>query len=170
MHKRLLIWSTVVLAGGAWVGCDSSPPPNERAPQTRPTTTVQESPPADQPPAEREQPPGDVPEPQPATAQEQPAEPELPKYLKVTSLYDRKQAADVRIRIEPGNRLILDTRNVQRIRIDRSALPLQPDRSIVLRLDGQGIEWRADSQVTEFERSANGDWSPVKPSETRRRR
>ena len=168
MHRSLLICGLVLMVS-AWLGCEGSPPPANDSPQARPTP-VTEAETAETPPMRAETSPEDAGTAQEGAGGEKPPEPELPKYLKVMSLYDRGHSAEVDIRIEPGNRLILDTRNVQRIRIDRAELPLNPDRSIVLRLDGQGIEWRADSEVSVFERSPNGYWAPVKPTDARRRR
>lgn len=58
---------------------------------------------------------------------------------------------------------MIETRNVQRLHIDRDTSPLDRNRSVALILDGQGLEWLARSKVVEFERSPNGVWMPVKP-------
>ncbi len=88
---------------------------------------------------------------------------ESPEYVAVVEHYRPTAPASVRAATERGNRLVIETRNVKRLRIERSKLPLDPERSIALELDGQGIEWLRYSQVTEFERSTNGDWKPVRP-------
>jgi hypothetical protein len=59
-------------------------------------------------------------------------------------------------------RLVIDTHNVRRILIDRERAPLLLNRSVVLRLDGQGIEWTADSRTRVFERSINGEWGAAR--------
>ncbi len=89
-------------------------------------------------------------------------EPSVSEYLTVLERYEPQKPATARAQTGPGNRLTIDTRNVRRLRIDRDAVPLRADRNIVLQLDGQGFEWLAGSRVTEFERSDNGVWSPVK--------
>ena len=64
---------------------------------------------------------------------------------------------------EADRRLVIETRNVRRLRIDRQRAELSQRRSVALQIDGQGLEWLARSQVSEFERSVNGEWKPVKP-------
>ncbi len=80
-------------------------------------------------------------------------EPSVSEYLTVLERYEPQKPATARAQTGPGNRLTIDTRD---------AVPLRADRNIVLQLDGQGFEWLAGSRVTEFERSDNGVWSPVK--------
>lgn len=135
-----------------------APPPTAEAPDHPPPTT----PPAEPEPAA---PPADdaaVAEPMPPAP---PAEPAIPAYLAVLNRFDPAQTVMATAHTGPGNRLVVDTRNVRRLRIDRAALPLQRGAAIVLRLDGQPIEWLADSEVTVFERSINGDWTPVRPAQ-----
>ena len=134
-------------------GCDSGPPPADRRPQTRPTPSG-EPPPAPtttSAPVTRA-----VPEPA-AT------EPEPPEWVTILARFDPHERARVRVHTEAGNQLVLETRNVQRLRIDRDLVPLDHRRSISLQLDGQGIEWRVKSEVCEFERTVNGEWQAVKP-------
>ena len=97
---------------------------------------------------------------------EQPAprEPAPPPNLTVLERFDAGQPTAAEARPGPANRLVIDTRNVRRLRIDRAALPLRSEQVIILRLDGQPFEWLADSDVTEFERSVNGAWAPVRPA------
>jgi hypothetical protein len=141
----------VVLVGTVILvpGCESQPPAGERKPQSRPAEKPLEEPRGESPPAE----PRDT----------EPAEPELPEYLTLLERFDRTRAVQLEVLSAAGRRLAIDTHNVRRLRIDRAQLPLQRDRSIALILDGQGIEWRADSKVVEFERSENGVWMPVTP-------
>ncbi len=91
------------------------------------------------------------------------AEPELPEYVMLLERYQPGQPAVVRVLTEGQSRLVIETRNVRRLRIDRDRVPLDRAHSIALQLDGQGIEWLAKSDVIEFERSPNGDWGPFKP-------
>jgi hypothetical protein len=134
-------------------GCESQPPAGAQRPQSRPT--------AGKPVAPTPEPPGAaVAEPAEPAA---PAEPELPNYLTLVARIDARQPARAEVLGAAEQRLAVNTHNVKRLRIERGRLPFRKDRSIALILDGQGIEWRADSKVVEFERSPNGAWMPVKP-------
>jgi hypothetical protein len=149
-------------------GCDGAPPPADRQPQDRlapPQAQVPTPPVATQPAT---QPVATQPTTQPATTQPEEAEPETPDYLTILDRFNSRERASASARVEPGNRLVIDTRNVRRLRIERRELPLDARRTIVLQLDGQGIEWLAKSRVVEFERSPNGEWMPVKPSRSGR--
>ena len=97
----------------------------------------------------------------PATTQPAEAPPPIPDYLKVLELYDDTEPAYVEISITSPRRMVIETRNVRKIHIDRKRLPMNTRHNIILRLDGQGIEWTAKSKTEEFERSINGDWSPL---------
>lgn len=96
------------------------------------------------------------------------AEPEPPSYVAVVDQYEAGRPGRVRAAITAPNKLELETRNVKRLRITREGLPLPRDRSIVLRIDGQGIEWTRDYLAVELERSPAGVWEvthlrPAKP-------
>jgi len=151
------LWAAILLTG-----CEGAPPATSRAPQTRP---AEGQPPASsQPvagPASKSAGAPGVTAP-PAT---QPAaqEPELPEYVTLVERFNPRQPPAVRVRTEEPSRLVIETRNVRRLRIDRTRLPLDRRHSIALQLDGQGIEWLPKSEVVEFERSPNGDWGPFKP-------
>jgi len=154
-HTTLL---TTGLLVGLLTGCESAPPPSRpRNPTTaaQPAPTTAPTTPAGRPATEPAQ-------------QPTPSEAPVSAYLTVLEPYDPQRPVAARGQSATGNRLIIDTRNVRRLRIDRDALPLRADRHIVLQLDGQGFEWLAGSQVTEFERSDNGVWSAVKPNSTSR--
>lgn len=162
MRARAMTFVTVCQATTAALilllpACDSAPPAGNRKPQSRPTA------PTTQPTTA----PATAPNVKPAPP---PAEPELPEYLEIIARFDGQAPATVRIEDAAGHRLALDTRNVRRLRIERDQLPLERGRSIALILDGQGIEWRADSEVVEFERSPNGRWIPVDPKDAAPRR
>lgn len=92
----------------------------------------------------------------------QPEGPPLPEYLEIRSRVHDGKVAQVRSQILSGGRLVIDTDNVTRLRIRRELLDLPTRRSVILRLDGQVIEWTAGSPVSEFERSSNGVWTPVR--------
>ena len=102
---------------------------------------------------------------QPPHADDADQQPKLPDYLKIVERHDASEPGHVDFRITSRRRLEIETRNVRRLRIERSLLPMDTDGSIVLRLDGQGIEWTARSTTVEFERSANGAWTPVREQE-----
>lgn len=95
-------------------------------------------------------------------------EPKPPSYVAVVDQYEAGRPGRVRAKITAPSKLELETGNVRRLRITREGLPLPRDRSIVLRIDGQGIEWTRDYLVVELERSPAGVWEvthlrPVKP-------
>ncbi len=153
-------------------GCDSAPPPAGRVPQSSPATepgrpAVPEKPaasvPVTTPPAASvpatTQPPASV----PAATQPAAPEPELPDYVEILERFDPQRPASVTVHAEASNRLVVLTRNVRRMRIDRERVPLDRRRSISLQLDGQGMEWLARSPVDEFIRSVNGPWDVAKP-------
>lgn len=168
--SKLVAWGLALVLGGAGcllVGCESEQPaaPHTQPtpPTARPSTNAAPSPTpiAAAPTPAATQPTEPPPATEPATTK--PAEPELPKYLKLVERYDAAAQAEVKVVEAEGRRLTLTTQNVKRLRIDRVESPLVRGRSINLRLDGQPLEWLANSPVTEFERSANGVWAPVKP-------
>lgn len=98
---------------------------------------------------------GDVEKPRP--------QPKIPDFLRIVRRTHDDKRASVRARIEKPRRLVLETDNVTRVRIDRRELELPRGRSITIRIDGQGIEWTPRYDVVELERTAGGVWSPVKP-------
>jgi len=140
--------------------CDSAPP-GPRQPQSRPADTLPA--PVDSQPATTKT------TTQPATKPAIP-EPSHPPYLLILDRFRPHQKTAAEARVEPGRRLVIDTTNVRRMRIERSKLPMDGHGRIILRLDGQGILWPADSRVVEFERSQNGDWMPIRPSQRAKRR
>ena len=150
MPRRWWAVGVLVVPVLLMVACDGSPPATQRQPQTRPV--MPETAPVEEP--------ASVP------VETQPVDPELPEYLAVSGRFDARAAIGVQVMKAEGHRVALETQNVQRLHIDRGRLPVRQDRSIALILDGQGIEWLASSPVTEFERSENGVWAPVKPVRT----
>lgn len=143
-------WVGWGMAAVLLAGCESAPlakPGSEK-----PVTTAPTSAPASQPAAS-----------QPAATQPAQVEPELPEYLTIVERIEPQERATAEARVEPGNRLVIETRNVRRLRVERDKVPLNLRRSIALELDTQGIEWLARSTAVEFERSVNGEWTAVKP-------
>ena len=98
---------------------------------------------------------GDVENPRP--------QPKIPDFLRIVQRTHDDKRASVRARIEKPRRLVLETDNVTRVRIDRRELGLPRSRSITIRIDGQGIEWTPRYDVVELKRTIDGVWSPVKP-------
>ncbi len=141
--------------------CDTAPPAADRRPDSRPTATAPDAPQHE--PAAKSQPTGPPEAPTDQETPPGPEEPELPEYVTIVARYDVQQRAAAEVRVEPGNRLVVNTRNVSRLHIDRDRVPLDRRRSISLQLDGQGLEWLAGSKVVEFERSVNGEWRPARP-------
>jgi hypothetical protein len=88
-------------------------------------------------------------------------EPKTPRYLAIVEQVDADQDAKVQATIRPPTGLELETENVKRLRITREGLPLVQNRSIVLRIDGQGIEWTRHYVAVELERSSAGTWTVI---------
>ncbi|MBU0638766.1 MAG: hypothetical protein KKB50_07875 [Planctomycetes bacterium] len=103
----------------------------------------------------------------PASDDEQAKEDEqrIPDYVTVLERFQRGDPVTVHAQTTAPVRLVIETENVRRLRIDRRLLKLDRNGSIVLRLDGQGIEWTPRWQTVEFERSPSGAWTPVKKIE-----
>ncbi len=89
-------------------------------------------------------------------------QPKIPDYVTVLERIEGDSPVRVSGRVTDTSRLIIDTRNVRRMRISRSKLTLARSRSIPLEIDGQVFELRATTGVVEMERSRNGEWSSVK--------
>ncbi len=89
-------------------------------------------------------------------------EPKTPRYVSIVEQLHSGQDARVTATIELPTKLELTTDNVSRLRITREGLPLARDRSIVLRIDGQGIEWTRQYLAVELERSSAGVWTVVR--------
>jgi hypothetical protein len=138
-------------------------PPVALAPATAPSAPPAIALKLEEPQPENPPPPAPAPEAvQPPQAPAAPAEQELPPYLQVVERIRPLEPAEVHVDASSPERLVIETRNVRRIRIDREHAPLALNRSVVLRLDGQGIEWTADSRAREFERSVNGEWGAAR--------
>lgn len=175
-RPRSQVVPTVLLA--ALVLCVPAPFGCERAPRagvtaTQPRTSAPQQQPAEQPapggagsssaPAEAEPPPTTRPEPVPIDMDEpQQPEPPLPPYVFVVERIDPHQRGRVRANTVAPNRLELTTDNVRRLRLTRERLPLSRHRSIVLRIDGQGIEWTPKCLAVELQRSPAGAWTVVR--------
>ena len=100
----------------------------------------------------------------PAIELETPEEPEprTPRYLEIVEPVHPDRDSKIRATIVSPTKLELETDNIKRLRITREGLPLARDRSIVLRIDGQGIEWTRKYLAVELERSSAGVWEVVR--------
>lgn len=135
-------------------GAQSAAPPSEPADATGPEP--RDSARADvSPETDASANAGDVENPRP--------QPKIPDFLRIVQRTHDDKRASVRARIEKPRRLVLETDNVTRVRIDRRELGLPRSRSITIRIDGQGIEWTPRYDVVELKRTIDGVWSPVKP-------
>jgi len=93
-----------------------------------------------------------------------PEEPELqlPRYLEIVEEVDPARQSEIEVTVTAPRRLELNTRNVKLLRLTREGLPLTRNRSIVLQIDGQGIEWTPKCVAVELERSPAGEWTVVR--------
>lgn len=89
-------------------------------------------------------------------------QPKIPDYVTILERIEGGSPVRVSGRVTDTSRLIIDTRNVRRMRISRSKLTFARSRSIPLEIDGQVFELRATTGTVEMERSRNGEWSKVK--------
>ena len=89
-------------------------------------------------------------------------EPKTPRYLAIVEQVHPDRDPKVRATIVSPTKLELETDNIKRLRITREGLPLASNRSIVLRIDGQGIEWTREYLAVELERSSAGVWTVVR--------
>jgi cytoskeletal protein RodZ len=88
--------------------------------------------------------------------------PELPRYLEIIEEIDPAREPSIEATVAPPQKLELNTRNVKLLRLTREGLPLTRNRSIVLQIDGQGIEWTPKYVAVELERSPAGAWTVVR--------
>ncbi len=134
--------------------------PAPAAPPSRSTIDpLDPPPPPRQPPAANLRP---VAEP-PATFAESgaPDDPneDFPAGITVLESIQRSDPTSVSLERDVENRVIVVTRNVRRLRLQRSAMNVAADRRAVLRIDNQGFEWTTDVPVLELERSRGGEWT-----------
>jgi hypothetical protein len=158
--------ATLALACGFVLVCCTQPngPAVEATPARSGAAERHETAPATQPPdrSGQAEPRDRSAEPtQPRIDMETPEEPEprTPRYLAIVEQIHSDREASVRATIRSPTKLELETDNVKRLRITREGLPLVQNRSIVLRIDGQGIEWTRHYTAVELERSSAGTWT-----------
>lgn len=150
----------------------SRPPPSPPPPASSAAPTPAPTPARDAAPPPQVPPPQDptiaprtpsAPPPSGRGAPRAPEPPPPPAFTRVLARFKDTEPASVRATRIDDQQLVIVTENVQRLFIDRGDVPLDTSRSIALMLDGQPVEWLSTSKVTEFERSVNGKWSPVRP-------
>lgn len=130
-------------------------PPVETPPAAPPSSTpaaAPPAPPAAPPAAATTTPPRGVP------PRGVPVDP-VPEYVEVLEVIDPGGLTRVRAQADPPARIVVETQNVQRLRMRRERLSLARDRSVALKLDGQTFEWTRATPIVEFARSANGTWA-----------
>lgn len=131
-------------------------PPDAEAP----ASTQRATPPATAPATTR---PTSAPSPESRPAPE--SADKLPPYVDRIIALDASHPHWLKASTRSPNTVLLDAHNLKRIRITRAALPfaLRADQSVSIQVDGQGIEWLAQRDTIELERSAAGVWSVRKP-------
>ncbi|MBW7906028.1 MAG: hypothetical protein LC135_17330 [Phycisphaerae bacterium] len=82
-------------------------------------------------------------------------------YLRILELRSAAEPPVVTPRLEGEQVLVLETRNVQRLRITREHLAIRRDRSVILRIDGQNFEWTRRYDSIELHRDQNGFWNII---------
>lgn len=161
----LLCSLTLVCCQRPTTRVEATAPPKENQPAEPPPAVVArpvQQPPAVQPtPAPTHDPPSAAP---PSNINmDQPAESKPPPpFLAVVEEINPARRSTVTAELHPPRKLVVNTTNVKRLRLTRERLPLTHSRSIVLRIDDQGIEWTSKHVAIELERSAAGEWTVVK--------
>jgi hypothetical protein len=84
-----------------------------------------------------------------------------PPYARILKEIDPRGRTQLVTGVSKPRTLSIDTTNVQRLLVTREGLPLARNRSVVLRIDGKGIEWTPKYESLELERSSSGDWQVV---------
>jgi hypothetical protein len=84
-------------------------------------------------------------------------------WVQVMKFFNEGDKAGVEARWEEGNRITLDTHNVRYLSLDLGQLPVDRRKSVILRLDGHGIQLSGRHwPVVEFERGQAGTWRLVR--------
>lgn len=168
-HVSLVLAASLLMTA---TGCRQQAKPPVAVPESQPTATAQpQTMPVEESPATQE------------VAQTQPAE--RPRHFEVTELGeikpDRKLSADqplailsksngqkqsrLRAVLKSDTLLVIDTENVQALRLDLLNLPREQGGRLVLHIDGQGIEITGKkNQIIYLQRSSVGEWSFGRPA------
>ncbi len=87
-----------------------------------------------------------------------PSPPAWPTYVSLLAKLEDGEPASMTVTAETQRSLSLTTRNVSRFRIQRDGSPLSYGTNVILRIDGQGLEWTGRYEALVLERSRNGVW------------
>ena len=117
---------------------------------------------AARPPGQLAPPPSEPPEPQdPFHLSFELATPDTKQrgWVRVMKFFNQGPPAGVEAHWEGPNRITIDTQNVQLLSLDLGQLPVDRRKSVVLRLNGQGIQLSSGhGPVVQFERGQAGTW------------
>jgi hypothetical protein len=84
-------------------------------------------------------------------------------WVQVMKFFNGEDKATVEAVWSGGNRITVDTANVQYLSLDLGQLPVNRRKSVILRLDGHGIQLSNQHwPVVEFERGQAGTWHRVR--------
>ena len=89
-------------------------------------------------------------------------QPRTPSYIEIVDDIKPGEQPVVWAEVVSPTKLVIETDNVQMLRVTREGTSLSRTRSIVLRIDGQGIEWTPKYIAVELERSPAGEWTVVR--------
>lgn len=121
-------------------------PANSAAPITTPTPTPS-------------QPPAPTPPPPPMPRIDEMSAGLRNGWLMIDEVSDRDHTAWVEGRVEDGEKLVIDTENIERFQLDLSRIRLDWDKRIVLRIDGFNRELtRKNFPHLNYERTSTGGW------------
>ena len=80
-------------------------------------------------------------------------------WLVIDDVSDQDRTTWVEGRVEDGEKLVIDTENVERFQLDLSRVKLDWDKRIVLRIDGFNRELtRKNFPRLNYERTSTGGW------------
>lgn len=170
-HRPRLALLVLALGAGACASSDPTRRPPAAPPDAaEPASAAPRAQTASQPPGSTAAAPPHVQpapdragQPQPPAAQPAPDEPDpyaIP-YLRILELRAPAERPRVDARLAGRRELLLDTSNVQRMRLTRDHLAIPRHLAVVLRLDGQNLEWSANHTAIELERDRNGFWNVI---------
>ncbi|UCG31701.1 MAG: hypothetical protein JSU68_08530 [Phycisphaerales bacterium] len=173
MKGGLMILAAAVMLFGGAVGTGCREQPAARESPQRPVEPA--APEVDEEPVTAEELSA---EPEAPARQAEPPEPSDPFHLKfelaeqgqkhkgwvqVMKFFNEGDKAGVEATWEGGNRITVDSHNVQYLSLDLGQLPVNRGKSVILRLDGHGIQLSSRHwPVVEFERGQAGTWSLVR--------
>ena len=83
---------------------------------------------------------------------------EQPGWLKIVELVDGDRPATASGTFPEKNRIVVDTGNVQQIRVHVGHLPLARKKRVVLQIDGQAMELSRQRDFTTLKRRPTGEW------------